>query len=219
MLKLIIFATILMSIIIFYVWRFASRKHEIPCPFWLRWLVEIDNPFTKTNKANVIIEQSDIQPGMQVIDFGCGSGRLTIPVAERVGTSGKVTAVDIQAEMLERVEKKRKEKKLMNIKFAEGKIGLGELQLSPCDHALLVNVLGEIPNREAAFTEIFNILKPDGILTVAETIFDPHFQKREEVLKLAGKAGFHEMDFNGNWAAYSLLLRKPVSSLEIKTND
>lgn len=93
----------------------------------------------------------------------------------------------------------------------QGRIGLDELSLTPCNHALLVNVLGEIPDREAAFTEIFDVLKPGGVLTVTETIFDPHYQKRGEVLKLADKAGFQRNGFNGNWAAYSLLLSKPVS--------
>ncbi|GIO17395.1 fibrillarin-like rRNA methylase [Oceanobacillus oncorhynchi subsp. incaldanensis] len=211
MLKMIIFAMVPMSISIFYAWRFASRKREIPCPFWLRWLVELDNPFTKPNKANEIIEQSGIQPGMHVIDLGCGPGRVTIPAAERVGFNGKITALDIQDEMLQRVEKKVQRRNLKNIEFVQGKIGLGQLRQSPCDHVLLVNVLGEIPDRQAALEEIFNILKPGGILTVAETIFDPHFQRREEVSKLADKAGFYEAGFNGNWAAYSLLLRKPVS--------
>lgn len=72
----------------------------------------------------------------------------------------------------------------------QGKIGAGELQLSSCHHALLVNVLGEIPDQQAAFKEIYNTLKSGGVLTVTETIFDLHFQKRENVLTLANKVGF-----------------------------
>ncbi|MEI3599135.1 MULTISPECIES: class I SAM-dependent methyltransferase [unclassified Oceanobacillus] len=109
--KYIIFIMIPLSIIVFYLWRFASRKHEIPCPFWLRGLVEMDNPLTKSNKAKVIIEQSNIQPGMHVIDFGCGPGRLTLPLADCVGPNGTVTAVDMQVKMLQRVEKKSGRKK------------------------------------------------------------------------------------------------------------
>lgn len=171
----------------------------------------MDNPLTKSNKAKVIIEQSNIQPGMHVIDFGCGPGRLTLPLAECVGPSGKVTAVDIQDKMLQSAEKKALEKNLKNIEFLQGKIGAGELQLSSCHHAMLVNVLGEIPGQQAAFTEIYNALKPGGILTVTETIFDPHFQKKENVLHLADKTGFREKGFHGNWSAYSLLLEKPAS--------
>lgn len=41
-------------------WRLASRRQSLPCPFWLRWLVELDNPFTKTNRAKFIA-----QPGVR----------------------------------------------------------------------------------------------------------------------------------------------------------
>lgn len=82
--------------------------------------------------------------------------------------------------------------------------------LNPCDCAVLVTVLGEITDRETVFKEIFHALKPGGLLTVTETIFDPHYQKRETVLKFAHQIGFREKDFSGNWAAYSLILEKPM---------
>ncbi|QQK76183.1 class I SAM-dependent methyltransferase [Salicibibacter cibarius] len=205
----------ILPVFTFYAWRYASRSHEIPCPFWLRWFVELDNPFTKTNRAKTIIQQSNIHPGMHVIDFGCGPGRLTIPLAESVGSGGKVTAIDMQSEMLQRAKSKAMDKNLKNIEFIQGKIGEGKLQLAPCERAVLVTVLGEIPDRDAAFKEIFDKLKPGGILTVTEVIFDPHFQRKETILKLANKVGFREKDFLGNWAAFSLLLEKPPRELGI----
>ena len=49
-------------------WRFASRRQSLPCPVWLRWFVELDNPFTSTNRSNVIAQQLDLRPGMRVLD-------------------------------------------------------------------------------------------------------------------------------------------------------
>src|SRR5690625_1802679 len=198
-----------LSMIVFYLWRFASRKHEIPCPFWLRGLVEIDNPLTKSNKAKVIIEQSKIQPGMHVIDFGCGPGRLTVPLEECVCPNGTLTAVDMQDEMLRRVEKKAAEKNLKNIEFMQGRIGASELQLSSCHHAVLVNVLGEIPDQQAAVTAMYKVLETEGIPKVAETRFDHHVQKGDTVIALAHKTGFQERGFHGNWAVLSLQLENP----------
>lgn len=89
-------------LLIVIVWRLGSRGYSIPCPVWLRWMVELDNPFAKTNRAAVIVGHLDLRPGMKVVDVGCGPGRLTIPLARRVGFGGEVVAMDIQAGMLER---------------------------------------------------------------------------------------------------------------------
>lgn len=190
-------------------WRFASRRHSIPCPVWLRWLVELDNPFTKTNRAAVIVQHLDLQPGMAVIDIGCGPGRVTIPVARQVGQQGEVVAMDIQAGMLRRAEEKAQAANLSNIRFLRAGVGDGKLGRNQFDRALMVTVLGEIPDREAALKEVFEALKPGGILSVTEIIFDPHFQTRRTVASLAGAAGFHEKAFFGNRVAFTLNLEKP----------
>src|SRR5262249_56307027 len=81
-------------------WGVASRRRSVPCPVWLRWLVELDNPFTKTNQAAVIVERLELEPGMAVLDAGCGPGRLAIPIARQVGPQGEVVAMEIKAGML-----------------------------------------------------------------------------------------------------------------------
>jgi len=196
-------------LLIAFVWRFTSRRYSLPCPSWLRWVVELDNPFTQTNRASVIIQHLDLQPGMKVLDVGCGPGRLTIPIAKQVGPQGEVTAVDIQAGMLRRVQEKADAAKLNNIRFLQAGAGEGKLESSQYERALLITVLGEIPNREGALKEIFGALKPGGILSVTEVIFDPHFQSRDTILQLASIVGFREMKFFGNRLAFTLNLERP----------
>ena len=193
------------------VWRFSSRRHSLPCPVWLRWMVELDNPFTKTNRAAFIVEHLNLEKGMYVLDAGCGPGRLTIPVAREVGSNGRVVAMDIQLGMLDRVTKKAAESNLNNIDFIHAGLGDNKLEADHFDRALLVTVLGEIPDRAAALKEIFNVLKPGGILSVTEVIFDPHFQRRSTVTAQAGAAGFREKAFFGNKVAYVLHLEKPYT--------
>jgi ubiquinone/menaquinone biosynthesis C-methylase UbiE len=189
-------------------WRLASRRQSLPCPVWLRWLVELDNPFTKTNRAAAIIEHLHLEPGMTVLDFGCGPGRLAIPVAQQIGPKGKLTAIDIQPGMLQRVQGKAREANVTNIQLLQSGAGEGKLGHNQFDRALFVTVLGEIPDREAALKEIFHALKPGGILSVTEVIFDPHFQSRNTVASIAVKAGFREKDFFGNRIAFTLNLEK-----------
>ena len=83
--------------------------------------------------------------------------------------------MDIQARMLERVPKKKAATaQLHNIQFLQAGIGEKKLEHNYYDRALLVTVLGEIPNQHAAFKkENINALKPGGLLLVSEVIFDP----------------------------------------------
>jgi ubiquinone/menaquinone biosynthesis C-methylase UbiE len=203
------FGLIGLGLLITFVWRCASRHNSLPCPAWLRWFVELDNPFTETNRASVIVQHLDLQPGMKVLDVGCGPGRLTIPIAEQVGPQGKVTAIDIQPGMLRRAREKAQAANLHNIRFLQAGAGEGKLERSQYDRALLVTVLGEIPDREAALKEIFAALKPGGTLSVTEVIFDPHFQSRGTVLHLANSVGFQEQKFFGKRYAFTLNLEKP----------
>jgi len=197
-------------VVVFIAWQLASRRYSLPCPVWLGWLVELDNPFTKTNRAAVIIEHLGLQPGMTVLDAGCGPGRLTVPVAKQVGQQGAVVALDLQSGMLDRARQKAEAANLDNIQFLCAGLGEGKLEQNRFDRALLVTVLGEIPDRESAVQEIFAALKPGGILSVTEVVFDPHFQRRGTVADLAGTVGFRERAFFGNRFAYTLHFEKPA---------
>jgi ubiquinone/menaquinone biosynthesis C-methylase UbiE len=207
----IVLGLITLGLLITFTWRLSSRRHTLPCPVWLRWLVELDNPFTKTNRAAVIIEHLRLQPGMTVLDAGCGPGRLTLPLARGIGNQGKVVAMDIQQGMLRRTREKAEASNLTNIEYLEAGIGEGRLEADRFDVALLVTVLGEIPDRETALEEIYRSLKHGGLLSITEIIFDPHFQPRGTITRLATDAGFKEKAFYGNRIAYTLHLEKPAN--------
>jgi ubiquinone/menaquinone biosynthesis C-methylase UbiE len=198
------------TLIVFVSWRFASRRQSLPCPSWLRWMVELDNPFTATNRSAVIVEHLGLEPGMLVLDMGCGPGRLAIPVALKVGDRGRVVAVDIQAAMLRRAEKKAAQAGVDNIEFIQADAGKNVLGKPVFDRALLIAVLGEIPDRENVFRQIYAALKPGGVLSVTEIIFDPHFQRQTTVRNLARQTGFREKAVFGNSVAYTMHLEKPA---------
>lgn len=204
----IILIIIGLLLLFFIVWRLCSRRYVLPCPTWLGWLVELDNPFSKINRAATIIEHLELKPGMAVLDVGCGPGRITIPVAHKVGPKGNVVAMDIQAGMLHRVQEKVRAANLKNITFLHAGVGEQKLEHNKFDRALLVTVLGEIPNQKAALQEIFDALKPGGILSVTEIIFDPHYQRKNTVQSLAYDVGFQKKNIFTDWCAFTLNLEK-----------
>ena len=207
---LILLSGILAVTLVAALWRLASRRRNFPCPVWLSRMVELDNPFTRTNRASFIVETLSLSSGMKVLDAGCGPGRLTIPLARSVGPAGRVVALDIQPGMLDRARNKTVLAGLANVTFVAAALGEGKLPGNHFDRAVLVTVLGEIPNRGEALAELFSTLKPGGILAVVEVIFDPHFQSRKTVTATATTAGFRERAFFGHRLAYVIHFEKPV---------
>jgi ubiquinone/menaquinone biosynthesis C-methylase UbiE len=205
-LMLIILVLVIGAITI--LWRLLSKRYSIPCPSWLAWIIEIDNPFIKIHHAETIIEYLDVKKGMSVLDVGCGPGRVTIPIAKKVGSNGHVTAMDIQEEMLNKARGKAQKENLNNITFLHAGIGQRKLTHNNYDYALLVTVLGEIPDRESAMKEIFDSLKCDGILSVTEIILDPHYQRRSDIIRFAKNVGFKKIKEFGNWIGYTLHFQK-----------
>ncbi len=205
----IVLLVVILFVLVSLVWRLVSNRKSLPCPSWLGWMVEMDNPFTETNRASVIIGLLGLQPGMKVLDAGCGPGRLSIPAAQAIGAQGELTSLDLQPGMLAHVQEKAQAFGLANIRFVQAGLGEGKLEKDYYDRALLVTVLGEIPEQEAALREIYEALKPGGILSVTEVIFDPHFQGRESVRRVAGKAGLREVGFFGKRLAYTMHFEKP----------
>ena len=62
-----------------------------------------------------ILEEVGIKSGFHVLDFGCGPGSYTAIVAELVGRTGKVYALDIHPLAIQRVQNISSKKKLTNI--------------------------------------------------------------------------------------------------------
>jgi hypothetical protein len=58
--------------------------------------------------------------------------------------------------------------------------------------ALLVTVLGEIPEKVAALAELGDALRDGGVLSVTEVLPDPHYQSLTRLRRLAREAGLRE---------------------------
>ena len=168
----------------------------------------LTNPLTGGAGAR-LLDQLELAPGMRVLDVGCGPGRLSVPAAERVAPGGRVVALDLQAAMLAKLSKRATARGVQNIVTLQAPIESATLEPESFDRALLAWVLGEIPDRAAALQKIFASLKPGGVLSVTETLTDPHYQRLSTVLQLAEAAGFQRGQYYRGWLGYTLHLAKP----------
>jgi len=112
-----------------------------------------------------------LMDGMKVADIGAGSGFYTLEAARKVGGSGRVYAVDVQKNLLEKLHSDATAKGLGNVEVIWGnaeKIGGTKIREGLIDRAVLSNTLFQIEKPDECALEIKRILKPGGKVLVVD---------------------------------------------------
>lgn len=129
----------------------------------------LEDPERKSwQDPDFILERIGLREGMVFADIGCGSGWFVVSASAIVGLNGWVHAIDLQAPMLEAVNRKVHVHGLENVTLhlcEEKRIHLND---SMIDLALLANVYHELECREDFLKEILRVLKPGARLAVLE---------------------------------------------------
>lgn len=190
-------------------WRYAARRRQLPCPSGLSWL--LDNPLTEmVSGTQTTLDRIGLQSGERGLDVGSGPGRLSLPAAQRVGPTGSVVALDIQPEMLARLQRRAVRAGVTNLVVQQADVaGKNDLRTAAFDRAWLVTVLGEIPYRAAALRNVYRALKPGGTLSITEIFPDPHYQSVASVLRLGWEAGFEPTQYWGTPLAFTQNFVRP----------
>ena len=192
--------------------RVIRKSAPVPAPAFIGWFLDSDLR-RWLQPADKLIERSGIEPGMSVMELGCGSGAFTVSVARAVGEQGKVYAVDIQPAMLKQLERKlaRPENRdIRNIELKQAGAYNLPFEDESLDLVYMVTVLPEIPDRARVVREIKRILKPGGILAVTEFLPDPDYPLRSTTIRLCQREGFALDESQGNLWNYTVRFRKPV---------
>ncbi len=119
-------------------------------------------------RCSLLLTNLGIKPGMTVGDIGCGNGFYSLKMAQLVGDTGKVLAVDIQKEMLELLDDRASEAGIKNIELIQGKIYDPKLPVGKLDLLLLVDVYHEFSHPEQMLNAMRKSLKPDGVIVMLE---------------------------------------------------
>lgn len=122
----------------------------------------------KEEEPDKVLKVLDIKPGASVADVGAGSGYFTFRLAKKVGKEGKVYAVDIQEEMLERLRRGAKKEKLENIVPIMGKEDDPRLPAAALDLILMVDVYHEFEFPYEMTQAMVKALKPGGRIVFVE---------------------------------------------------
>lgn len=116
----------------------------------------------------VILQALDIRPGQTILDAGCGNGYMAKIFSEKVTQSGKVYALDNDADAIEVL---RKETRGSNIETMVGDLTEPiRLDQASVDLIYISTVLHGFPKNTVKniFDEAKRILKPNAVLAILE---------------------------------------------------
>jgi len=132
-----------------------------------------------------VLKEVGIKPGFHVLDYGCGPGGYIIPLAELVGKSGKIYALDIHPLAIQRVQRLVSKKQLTNVETicSDCKTDLSDKSI---DVALLYDTLHGLSKSNEVLAELHRVLKPNGILSFS----DHHLKESEIVFKVTNRRLF-----------------------------
>jgi ubiquinone/menaquinone biosynthesis C-methylase UbiE len=182
---------------------------EDVCPFWIGYILA--SPIRKLMQDPIKILSPFVKKNMTVLDLGSAMGFFSLPLADLVGSNGKVICVDLQEKMLERLKVRAKKVNLLErIETricSQNSLSLNSLE-NKIDFALAFAMVHEVPNRELFFKEVYASLKNKGILLVSEPsghVLKEDFQKTVSIAKEIGFIFIDKPKINRN---HSVLLQK-----------
>ena len=140
---------------------------------------DIFSPRTNT------LKEVGIKPGFHVLDYGCGPGSYITPLAELVGKSGKIYALDIHSLAIQKAQGIAAKRQLTNVETicSDCKTGLPDESI---DVVLLYDTFHGLSKPDEILAELHRILKPNGILSFS----DHHLKENEIVSRITGKGLF-----------------------------
>jgi ubiquinone/menaquinone biosynthesis C-methylase UbiE len=123
-----------------------------------------------------VLQEVGIQPGFRVLDYGCGPGSYILPLAELVGHSGEIYALDIHPRAIEKVQRLASDRGLTNVKTIQSHCNTG-LSDKSLDAILLYDTFHNLSEPDHVLGELHRILKPGGILS-----FSDHHMREQDIL-------------------------------------
>lgn len=120
--------------------------------------------------CGVPTEHAGIKEGDTVLDLGCGAGNDVFVARTKVGKTGKVIGVDMTQEMIDKANRNKEKLGLKNIEFKLGEIEQLPINNDVIDVVISNCVLNLVPDKKAAFGEIYRVLKEGAHFCISDIV-------------------------------------------------
>ncbi|MEM1132025.1 MAG: class I SAM-dependent methyltransferase [Pseudomonadota bacterium] len=120
------------------------------------------------HEAETVMDLAGIVEGMTVADIGAGEGYYTVRLAEKVGTTGRVLAQDIDGDALARLGQRVSRDRLDNVSIKPGAIADPRLPANSFDRIFLVHMYHEVTEPYAFIWRMHDALREGGEIIVVD---------------------------------------------------
>ncbi|GAA3639714.1 hypothetical protein GCM10022267_27750 [Lentzea roselyniae] len=117
-----------------------------------------------------LLDLLELEPGLTVLDLGCGPGEDVPAMADAVTTSGRVVGVDIDPKMVEAATSRFHDHPHVEIRLGDG-LALS-FEDATFDRARMDRALQHVADPATVLTELHRVLKPGGLLRIGEPDWD-----------------------------------------------
>ncbi len=164
-----------------------------------------------------VLAHATAGPGDQVVDLGCGTGQLSLPLAER---GARVLAVDVSPAMVARLEEKARERSLLGLEGLAAPIESLSLPAGSVDLVVSSYALHHLrdADKERLVATAYHWLRPGGTLLIADMMFGRGGTRQDRVIIKSKVKALASKGIGGWWRiaknAYRYLVRvqeRPVS--------
>ena len=150
----------------------------------------------KEEDVSTLIKNMKVKSVDHIADIGAGSGYHAFKLASLV-KNGLIYAVDIQSEMLNEIELKKKSNRILNIQTILGSEKGIDLPKHSLDKVLLVDVYHEFSYPFEMIKSIKDALKPNGLLFLIEYRGEDSSVPIKKIHKMTEKQSVLEMKAAG----------------------
>lgn len=166
----------------------------------VKWLERPERE--EEERLTLLVESLGLKSGVVVADIGAGSGVIALQMAEKVRPGGKVVAVDIQKEMLDRLQTKIEQRRIDNVQLVLGTTTSPRLEADSIDLAVLVDVYHEFSHPYEMLLALSRAIKPGGRIAFVEyRREDPEVRR---IIKLVHTMSEAQLKKEMSWPEFGL---------------
>jgi ubiquinone/menaquinone biosynthesis C-methylase UbiE len=134
-----------------------------------------------------VLREAGIRAGSHVLDYGCGPGGYIPALAELVGPSGKIYALDVNPLAIKMTRRLATRKRVANLEAVVSDRDTG-LPDESVDAVLLYDTFHDLSLPDDVLQELHRVLRADGILS-----FSDHHMEEEGIIAAITGSGLFEL--------------------------